>query len=203
MDEHSDIWRKFYEKALLRPHLKRTEFVVRLNESRSNVAIDCGCGTGSDIAFLEKQSYQVYGFDVNPEAIAICRDRFQGTSLVEISEASFESYDYPTAGIVLANSSLFFADPSQFDRTWDKIKSSIEIGGVFAGDFMGEKDSWASNYRSPTTPLSERAVRALFSGFEIVRFFERDENAKTSLGKVKHWHTYSVVAVRTASDRRL
>ncbi|EOW9498940.1 SAM-dependent methyltransferase, partial [Vibrio cholerae] len=52
------------------------------------------------------------------------------------------------------------------------------------------------NYRSPTTPLSESEVKALFSGFEIVRFFERDEKAKTSLGRMKHWHTYSVVAVK-------
>ncbi|MCX8905907.1 SAM-dependent methyltransferase, partial [Vibrio parahaemolyticus] len=87
-------------------------------------------------------------------------------------------------------------DPNQFESTWSKIKSSIEIGGVFAGDFMGFKDSWAKNYRSPTTPLSESEVKALFSGFEIVRFFERDEKSKTSLGRIKHWHTYSVVAVK-------
>ncbi|MES9912721.1 MAG: hypothetical protein ABW126_10045, partial [Candidatus Sedimenticola sp. 4PFRAG1] len=58
------------------------------------------------------------------------------------------------------------------------------------------KDSWAKNYCSPTTPLSESEVKALFAGFEIVRFFERDETAKTSLGRMKHWHTYSVVAMR-------
>ncbi|UTV98294.1 hypothetical protein KDW99_13595 [Marinomonas rhizomae] len=45
-------------------------------------------------------------------------------------------------------------------------------------------------------PLSESDVKALFSDFEIVRFFERDGKAKTSLGRVKHWHTYSVVAVK-------
>ena len=61
---------------------------------------------------------------------------------------------------------------------------------------MGDKDSWASNYRSPTTPLSESQVRDLFTGFEIIKFTERDEEAKTSLGKLKHWHMYSVIAVK-------
>lgn len=196
MDENAEIWRQYYEKALSRPHSKRTEFAVRLNESNLKVATDCGCGTGSDIEYLDKQGYQVHGFDINPDSVAICRDRFGSKSLVDISASSFESFDYPKSGVVIANSSLFFADPNQFASTWSNIRSSIEIGGVFAGDFMGFKDSWANNYRSPTTSLSESEVKALFSGFEIVRFFERDETAKTSLGRMKHWHTYSVVAVK-------
>ncbi|WP_439682421.1 class I SAM-dependent methyltransferase (plasmid) [Enterobacter asburiae] len=196
MDENAEIWRQYYEKALSRPHSKRTEFAVRLNESNLKVATDCGCGTGSDIEYLVQQGYQVHGFDINPDSVAICRDRFGSMSLVDISASSFESFDYPKSGAVIANSSLFFADPNQFASTWSNIRSSIEIGGVFAGDFMGFKDSWANNYRSPTTSLSESEVKALFSDFEIVRFFERDETAKTSLGRMKHWHTYSVVAVK-------
>lgn len=196
MDENAEIWRQYYEKALSRPHSKRTEFAVRLNESNLKVATDCGCGTGSDIEYLVQQGYQVHGFDINPDSVAICRDRFGSMSLVDISASLFESFDYPKSGVVIANSSLFFADPNQFASTWSNIRSSIEIGGVFAGDFMGFKDSWANNYRSPTTSLSESEVKALFSDFEIVRFFERNETAKTSLGRMKHWHTYSVVAVK-------
>ncbi|QUM76739.1 class I SAM-dependent methyltransferase [Moritella sp. 24] len=196
MDENTEIWRQYYEKALSRPHSKRTEFAIRLNESTLKVATDCGCGTGSDIQYLEQQGFRVHGFDINPDSVAICRDRFGLKSLVEISESSFESFDYPKSGVVIANSSLFFADPSQFEATWSSIKSSIEVGGVFAGDFMGIKDSWAQHYRSPTTPLSESEIKDLFSEFEIVRFYERDEKAKTALGRMKHWHTYSVVAVR-------
>lgn len=198
MVENDEIWRKYYKNALSRPHSKRTELAVKLNDSKSKVAIDCGCGTGSDIAYLEQCGYVVYGFDINPDSISICRDRFDSKSLIEITKSSFESFDYPKAGLVIANSSLFFADPTQFDSTWNKIRSSIEVGGIFAGDFMGLKDSWASNYRSPTTPLSESEVIGLFSGFDVIRFHERDEEAKTSLGKMKHWNTYSVVAVKSS-----
>ncbi len=52
MDDHSEIWRQYYRKALSKPHLKRTEFAIKLNESGLNVAIDCGCGTGSDIVLF-------------------------------------------------------------------------------------------------------------------------------------------------------
>jgi len=196
MDNNSDIWREYYQKALTRPHAKRTEFALSLNESSSKVAIDCGCGVGSDIDYMLQQGYQVHGFDINSDSIAICRDRFGGNPLADVSQHSFENYDYPQCGVVIANSSLFFAEPEAFDTTWQKIESCLVKGGVFAGDFMGTKDSWANNYRSPTTPLSESRVRSLFDNFEIIRFFERDEQAKTSLGRLKHWHTYSVVAVK-------
>ncbi|MEZ8720993.1 class I SAM-dependent methyltransferase [Vibrio pomeroyi] len=199
MNEHSEIWRQYYQKALDKPHSKRTEFATKLNESRLNVAIDCGCGTGSDIDFLEQQGYQVYGFDVNPDSISICRDRFGGKPLVEISQSAFEDYDYPKAGLVIANSSLFFAEPTQFDETWQRIINSIEIGGVFAGDFMGVDDSWAHGYRTSTMPLIKAKVLSLFDDFEVIRFHERDEQALTSLGKMKHWHTYSVIAIKRSS----
>lgn len=199
MDDHSEIWRQYYQKALDKSHSKRTEFAMKLNESGLNVAIDCGCGTGSDIAFLEQQHHQVYGFDVNSDSISICRDRFGQKALVEISQSAFEDYDYPKAGLVIANSSLFFAEPNQFDQTWQRIIESIEIGGVFAGDFMGVDDSWAYGYRTSTTPLTKAKVLSLFDAFEVFRFHERDEQALTSLGKMKRWHTYSVVAIKRRS----
>lgn len=196
MRQNDELWRKYYEKALSRPHLKRTEFALKLNESNVKVATDCGCGTGSDIAYLEKQGYQVHGFDINSDSVAICRDRFGSKPLVDISEASFETFDYPKSGVVIANSSLFFAEPTQIKDTWHKVESSIVNGGVFAGDFMGVKDSWASNHHSSTSPLSSVQVESFFANFDIIRFVERDEDALTTLGKMKHWHTFSVIAVK-------
>ncbi|MCG6403314.1 class I SAM-dependent methyltransferase [Vibrio fluvialis] len=199
MEDNTKIWREYYEQAISHPHLQRTELAVKLNQSRTRVAVDCGCGTGSDIQYLAQQGYQVHGFDVNSDATELCQARSVENALVEIEQAAFESFDYPKAGIVIANSSLFFANPDQFQETWYKIEACLEAGGVFAGDFMGEKDSWANNYRGPTTPLTESQVRSLFAHFDVVRFFERDESAKTALGRMKHWHTYSVVAVKHSS----
>ncbi len=196
MDDNSQILREYYKKTLSHSHLKRTEFAIRLNESFSKVAIDCGCGMGNDIEYLERQNYHVFGFDINPDSISICRSRFCSKPNVKLFESSFEFFEYPKAGVVIANSSLFFADSGQFGATWERIDASIEVGGVFAGDFMGTKDSWAYNYHRPTSPLSAKQVKELFDNFEIVRFVERDEKAETSLGKLKHWHTYSVVAIK-------
>ena len=198
MDANKDIWRQYYEKALGRKNAPKTELALKLNTTGLHVAVDCGCGTGSEIAYMAEQGYRVHGFDMNPDAVAICHERFGDNSLVDVSEASFENFEYPEAGVIIANSSLFFAEPTCFLRTWHAIASSLCVGGVFAGDFMGTEDDWASGYRRETTPLAEAQVRELFSNFDIIRFHERNEQGSTALGRMKRWHTYTVVAVRRA-----
>lgn len=190
------IWRQYYEKSLAKSHAPRTEFAIKLNDSNVKIAIDVGCGTGSDTSYISRLGYQVQSFDNNPDSIAICTERFGNDPMVTICDSSFETFEYPKCGVVIANSSLYFAEPDLFKMTWKRIIDSIEQGGVFAGDFMGVNDSWAFGFRSPTTPMDKLEVEALFNNFEIVRFRERDEIGKTAIGKTKHWHTFSVVAIK-------
>ena len=35
---------------------------------------------------------------------------------------------------------------------------------------------------------------SLFKGFEIIDFEEIEKDGKTGLGKIKHWHTYNIIA---------
>lgn len=43
--------------------------------------------------------------------------------------------------------------------------------------------------------LTKEQVLDLFkNSFEIIRFKELEENGKTGLGKIKHWHIYNVIA---------
>ncbi|GAA6130207.1 class I SAM-dependent methyltransferase [Halopseudomonas sabulinigri] len=192
-----NIWQDYYAKALARPHAPRTAVAARLNHSGILTAIDCGCGTGSDIAYLAELGYQVHGFDINADAVSICRERFAKQQSIQISQASFDEFEYPDCGLLIANASLFFAKPVSFSRLWQSITQSLASGGVFAGDFMGVNDSWAEGYRSPITALTRQQVLALFEHYEVIEMHERDEPGSTLLGRSKHWHTYSVVAIKS------
>jgi len=194
-----DIWHHYYQQTRTRAHTPRTEFALHLNNTSCKIAIDIGCGTGSDIAYLANKNYQVYGLDINPEAISICNKRFAQNDFVTLATTPFEDYNYPNCALIIAESSLFFADPARFPATWQRIINSLKEGGVFAGDFMGVNDSWANGYHSTTTVFTRVEVEALFSDFEIIRFQERDELGTTRIGKTKHWHTYSIVAVKQIS----
>lgn len=199
MNENRQLWQQYYDKALSRKHSPRTALAASLNKSSSRSAVDCGCGTGSDIHYLDQIGYRVHGFDINPDSVHICQTRFANNSLIDISCNSFEDYDYPPCGLLIANASLYFSDPGHFPATWARISASIEPGGVFAGDFMGLNDSWVANSQHQINAMTESQILALFEQFEVVRFQEHDEPGTTALGRPKHWHTFSVVAIRQAS----
>ncbi len=42
--------------------------------------------------------------------------------------------------------------------------------------------------------LSKEQVLSLFENFEIIQLEENEKDGKTSLGKIKHWHTFDIIA---------
>ncbi len=196
MQDRNELWKEYYKKILSNPHRVQTEKAVNLNSSNNFHAIDCGCGTGADIGYLESKGYSVHGFDLHEQSVKICNDRFSGTENVKVSHSSFIDFSYKKSGVVLANSSLFFCEPSEFSLAWSKISDSIVPGGVFCGDFIGLEDSWVKDPEIIVCPLSENDVRELFNGYEIKQFLVRKEDGITALGVSKHWHTYQVIAVK-------
>ena len=46
--------------------------------------------------------------------------------------------------------------------------------------------------------LSREQVLNLFTEFEIIDFQENERDGKTGLGKIKHWHTFDIIAKKKA-----
>jgi SAM-dependent methyltransferase len=187
-------WEAYFQRVVSQPHRKLVEYAASLNLELPLEAIDCGCGTGSDISYLVECGYRVYAFDAHEKAVKICTERFAGNPKIKISQNSFENYTYPVSSLVIANSSLFFCDQTKFDSAWNRISGSLSIGGIFCGDFLGDRDSWASDPTRIQTVLTRDKVAMLFSGFRIFKWDERDELGLTALGRSKNWHTITVVA---------
>ncbi len=125
-----------------RPVREELRLAVSLVEEEK-IAIDCGCGAGSDIDFLRSQGFQVCAFDIEPEAIARCNARFSGDTRVSLSVAGFQDFVYPSASLVVADASLFFCPPEHFALVWEKICQCLSPGGVFVGSFLGAEDTMA------------------------------------------------------------
>ncbi len=168
----------------------------------SKTAIDCGCGAGSDIAYLRKEGFIVYAFDIEEESIKICRERFRGDEDVFLSRDSFSSFDYPKSSLVVADSSLFFCPETEFEKVWSKICRSLSKGGIFCGSFLGPKDTMASpNYnRDAYWPnilvFEEEDLRSRLKEFEVIKFTEHNVSGETPQGFSHQWHIYSVVAIK-------
>ncbi|MCW8195403.1 class I SAM-dependent methyltransferase [Proteobacteria bacterium 005FR1] len=164
------------------------------------IAIDCGCGAGSDIAFLRDKGFTVHAFDIEPEAVARCQKRFSGDEKVTLCQARFSTFDYPRASLVGADASLFFCPEREFDEVWKKITDAILPGGLFVGSFLGPEDTMAGPgydkdaFWPEVLVADERRVRRWLERFEIVSFTEHKSSGVTVTGTRHDWHIFAVVA---------
>ncbi len=169
------------------------------------IAIDCGCGAGSDIAFLRINGFQVHAFDIEGEAIERCQNRFDGDRNVILTKNSFNTFNYPSASLILAESSLFFCPSNYFDEVWERITGALLPGGVFVGSFLGPEDTMAGpNYKKDAywpdvLVASNEKVNRWLSGFKIMSFTEHKFSGVASDGDPHHWHIFSVVAQKESN----
>ncbi|QIR14681.1 methyltransferase domain-containing protein [Shewanella aestuarii] len=181
----------------------RDDLVFAVSKMKhASVAIDCGCGAGSDILYLRKQGFTVYAFDIESQAISICEERFGVDDKVILTKDSFTSFNYPSASLINADASLFFCRQEDFDNVWANISGALVQNGIFCGSFLGPEDSMASGdinkgaYWPDVLVFQEHALKALFDGFNILKFTEHRVSGKLSNGSPTFWHIYSVVAQR-------
>lgn len=172
------------------------------------IAVDCGCGAGSDIAFLRANDFTVHAFDIEPEAIARCQQRFDGDAEVKLSQDSFGTFLYPPASLVVADASLFFCPQDEFQGAWNKVYESLLPNGVFVGSFLGADDTMAGpNYdRKAFWPnvlvATEELLATWLKPFEIVSINEHRKIGTAPGGGHHQWHVYSVVARKEVLPRQ-
>ena len=190
---------KYFEATELRDTRDELKLGVSLVEG-PRTAIDCGCGAGSDIAFLRANGFAVHAFDIEPEAIARCKKRFRGDDHVSLSQDSFSTFHYPSASLIVADASLFFCPEHEFADVWDNICSALLPGGVFVGSFLGPEDTMAGPgydrcaFWPDVLVAREQIVKEWLEPFEIISFTEHRKSGTAPGGNHHRWHIYSVVA---------
>ncbi|HJX08765.1 MAG TPA: class I SAM-dependent methyltransferase, partial [Actinomycetota bacterium] len=90
-----------------------------------------------------------------------------------------------------ASYSLFFCDPARFPDVWSRIRAAVRPGGRFAGELLGERDTWALT--GDGSAFSRTQAEALFEGWTVERF-EEEENDGEACSGPKHWHLFHVTA---------
>ncbi|MFL0796148.1 MAG: class I SAM-dependent methyltransferase [Cellvibrionaceae bacterium] len=178
----------------------RDDLIFASKTAQGKIAIDCGCGAGADIAYLREQNFTVHAFDIEEASLHLCQDRFKEDPKVFLEKASFESFKYPKADLIVADSSLFFCPEFEFNEVWSKITKSLHEDGVFCGSFLGPKDTMAcpdynrEAFWPDVLTFSEQEVKSIFKNFNILRFTEHNTSGETPKGAPHHWHIFAVVA---------
>lgn len=172
---------------------------IRHTQGRE-AALDLGSGSGRDSIFLLGAGFdKVVAVDSHPDAARFAELLPEDSRQhLEFHQATFDDFDFGTEvyDVINAQSSLAFQSPQSFVAMFERLKASLKQGGIFVGNFFGDRDEW----NKPTDGrvfLSMEEVQALFVGMDILEFNEIDDpEGITANGNKKHWHRFDVVAQR-------
>ncbi|MFC4334440.1 class I SAM-dependent methyltransferase [Salininema proteolyticum] len=156
-------------------------------------ALDIGCGTGIEAGDLLDRGWAVTAMDSEPAAVAAVIDRIGGNPLLTVVDSPcWWGQGLGAVQFAWAGYSLPFMDVA---AAWEGITGHVVAGGVFAGQFFGERDDWAAG--DDVEAVSVSRLEEMLTGWEVIRCDERDEDGPSANHGEKHWHVYSVVARRT------
>jgi hypothetical protein len=150
------------------------------------LGVDIAAGEGRDSLELLERGWRVVATDSHPEAFEEARSRLTTV------EVDFETMQVPDCDLVNASFALPFCNPAHFPALWSRIVAAIRPGGRFAGQFFGDRDTWAS--LPGRTHHSRDAVLQLLRDFDIELMNEEERDDAPELRNPKHWQIFHVSA---------
>ena len=157
-------------------------------------AIDLGCGSGSDTIFLIKNDWNVLSVD-SSDVEEIIRSKLSDKEQekLKFEVQRFENLKLIKCDLLISNNSLPFCHKNYFYQMWEEICKNIKNNGYFVGNFFGINDEWNTEDTKKTFLKKEEVLR-LFSDFDILEIQELEKDRPTAEGKMKHWHTFEIIA---------
>lgn len=186
------------------PRAQLTRSLKHASMARGAHALDIGCGPGKEVVELLRAGFSVTAIDPYPSMIQSTLERVKaecplGLARLQLICSRFEDHGellQPRAfAVVHAGFVLPFVQSHDFDRSFDAIRRSLAVGGVFVGQLFGPNDEFVR--ASPPGTMSchdAAAVKALLRGLEVLEHEEVNRSGFIGAGKPKWWHVHHIVA---------
>lgn len=187
----NEDWSNYYEATKGEPPspllLRALDFVREKQK-----AIDIGGGPLNDAIYLINEGFDVTVIDKSPLMETTAKS--VASEKLHTITAAFEDFDFPKEEYDLASGmfTLPFILPEHFNRVFTSIKNSLKIGGIFSGQFFGDRDEWKSNPNM--TFHTKEQVEALLADLEVIVCKEREIDGPTAVVENKHSHIFYVIA---------
>ena len=198
-DDGTADWAGYYASSAGRaPRPLLLAACEELGAGQDRMAIDLGCGEGTDALELLARGWLVLAVDAQPTGLALLRARIppRAAGRIRVLCASFAEADLPSAQLIHAGYSLPFCPPRGFPVLWARIRQALAPGAVFAGQLFGTRDTWADD--PDMTFHTRHQVEVLLDGLDIVRLEEIEQDGHAFSGP-KPWHTFGILARNPAS----
>ena len=168
--------------------------LIRRGDAPPGVAIDIGCGEGTETRHLLANGWRVHAIDADPASEALVRAGLTVGQLARLTfrRARFEDLgELPAADLVCSTFALPFCEPAACPALWSGIRASLKPGAWFAGELFGPHDSWSAR---PDMNFHDRAdVQALLAGLTVHTLDEDDRAGQSAFGP-RHWHVFHLIA---------
>jgi tellurite methyltransferase len=189
---HKVSWKKYIDKRKGSPPRALLLESLRYVPGRA-IVLDLGAGAMNDARYLLSHGFnQVIAVDCD-DAAEECAKEFTDDPRFTFIKSSFDSFKFPSeVDFINASYALPFNSPSTFQALVKNIKQSLKKSGVFSGQLFGKKDSW-NVPGSDKTFLSRAEAEDLFKEMEILKFLEEEEDGKSALGEMKHFHVFHFI----------
>jgi hypothetical protein len=107
---------------------------------------------------------------------------------------SFEDFNFPSASLIIASSSLFFCEPSYFYSVIKRIINALPEGGILVADLLGTQDEWVMNEPEKFIGFTYQDIADLFlCEFNLLFHKEINENLPLLSGHIKSWNLHMVI----------
>jgi SAM-dependent methyltransferase len=198
-DDGGADWAGYYASSAGRePRPLLLAACQELGAGQDRLAIDLGCGEGTDALELLARGWLVLAVDAEPAGLALLRARIPPAAAgrIRVLCASFAEAELPCAQLIHAGFSLPFCPPQEFPALWARIRRALAPGGVFAGQLFGTRDTWADD--PDMTFHARHQAETLLDGLDILRLEETERDGHAFSGP-KHWHTFDILARKPVS----
>lgn len=194
-------WKGYYDLLKDKGQSKALDRAIRDYVKTKFFALDIGAGNLRDTKYLLSLGFKVVAIDPSPLSIKMAEE-IKDTNL-EMFGDIVGKYKFPENYFDLVNAQgiLFHLPKKYFSIIIEKISQSLKLGGVLCANFIGEKDDW-NVAEKDVTIMNREKLQEAFSCFEIVFLKESEEDeteefaAKKGKNKPKHWHQFSVIAIK-------
>jgi tellurite methyltransferase len=187
-------WEVYFEKNKDRPLRPLYRKAISLFNSKSRIAMDLGCGVGTEAADLLQRDFTVHALDQEAQAIASLKaEAFRNMDRLHTYVISFELFkEWPAVDFLYSFHALPFCKRSDFDHVVNRTIESVLPGGLYVVSFFGLEDEWA--VADKVMGISSDEVKSKLNGFELLHFEEAKKMGKTVVNGDKMWHTIDVIA---------
>lgn len=189
-------WERYYQKNKGRPLRALYSHAIVLAPPTAKIAMDLGCGIGTEVLDLLSRGFEVHAVDQEPQAIELLNSLVEERrNKLHMHLSSLESLTtWPPTDFLFAYHSFPFCRPEQFRAVVDKALTSISTGGIFVASFFGPEDEWVKENK--VVGVSAEEVKSKLTSFEILHFEETKKIGPTALEGDKMWNIIDVIARR-------